>query len=329
MISHSEQLSWQLLPPCPRPGGDFLKKISVQKRFSVRRCLCLGKGSSCSNSCGYLCSSLLPHVVVILSVKPSCRIWPEVIKTQQWVALTPLTKLYFLFRLSVCVAKSDSNCSCPTFMIWIAWRFGFWVSYLKLMCFFQEEYSANLAWVPMSGELHVLHPTFLCWHYSAGRAGIRCRALSLLLSWYVTLLSVPLPGVTQCQPCGGDTMWQTQTSSGEWSCLQVGLGPWCPALLPPSWQSTTTTTCSIQAQGWQESHLLQRVPGSTREIPQPSKACVWGPALAGNQHKEARGSLMSWEWDLAGLKVTVAGDISPWDGFCFSWVFQQPQSTMF
>lgn len=27
--------------------------------------------------------------------------------------------LYFLFRLSVCVAKNESNCSCLTFMIWI------------------------------------------------------------------------------------------------------------------------------------------------------------------------------------------------------------------
>lgn len=140
MISHSKQLPWQLLPA--------LGVISDRGLYLANR-------SSCSNSPGYLSSSLLPHVVLILSVKPNCRIWPEVLKTQQWAALAPLTN--FLSRLSLCVAKSESNCSCPTCMIWIAQRFGFWVGYLKLMfCLFSRRIQCQFS----MGDHHVLHPTF-------------------------------------------------------------------------------------------------------------------------------------------------------------------------
>lgn len=75
------------------------------------------------------------------------------------------------------------------------------------------------------------------------QAGIRHRALSLLLPWYVTLLSVPLHRVTQCLPCGCKMMWQMirlQLMVMPSSESPQGMGPWQPALVPPSWWSTTT-----------------------------------------------------------------------------------------
>lgn len=133
MISHSEQLIWQLLSPYPSPGIDFWQKICVQKRFSYRRSLCLGKGSSCSSSCGLSVSSVATSggdTVYKAKLQDLTRGFENTIGST-----VPSHKaLYFLFRLSVCVAKSESNCSCPTFMIWIARRFGFWLGYLKLMC---------------------------------------------------------------------------------------------------------------------------------------------------------------------------------------------------
>lgn len=72
-----------------QPWGWFLTDLFLS--------LFLGNGRSCSSSCGYLCSSVLPHVVVILSAKPSCRIWPEALKTQPRAALAPRTKHFISF----------------------------------------------------------------------------------------------------------------------------------------------------------------------------------------------------------------------------------------
>lgn len=184
----------------------------------------------------------------------------------------------------------------------------------EVLSFFKKNTVPTLHGCP-SGDLHVLHPTFLCWHYSAGRAGIRCRALSLLLPWYVTLLNVPFMGSHHVSHVGMG--WCDRDR-------QVGMGPWWPALVPPSWQSSTTLL-SLSDHMWHPGTQLEGEP-HTREIPQPCKAWVWAPALAGNQQKVPHGSLMSWEWDLAGLKVMMAGDISPWDRFCCPWVFQHETS---
>lgn len=109
-------------------------------------------------------------------------------------------------------------------------------------------------------------------------------------------------------------MWQTETSSSEWSCLQW---PWAPgnqllflhAGRAPLQCSHSLTTCSIQALSWQESQLCQHVPRSTRQIPQPPKAWEWAPALAGNQQEEAHGRQV---WESHELRMRL--DRSEGDG---------------
>lgn len=84
-----------------------------------------------------------------------------------------------------------------------------------------------------------------------------------------------------------------------WLCLQVSLlRAWAPGnqlsfLHPggaPQLSSCSLTTCGIEAHHYQESQLLQHVPWSTREVPQPSKTCLWGPAIPGHQWGEGQGS---------------------------------------
>lgn len=151
----------------------------------------------------------------------------------------------------------------------------------------------------------------------------------------MTLFGVPLHGVTQCQ----SLVWDDVTDRDKQQLTVVsssGHGPlvtsFCSSILAEHpncalalWPRVACRhTAGRRAISFS---MCLGAPERSHSPPRPVCEVQHYLGISRKRHMEVKcGSLMSWEWDLTVLKVMVAGDISPWDRFCFPWVFQHETS---